>query len=365
MDKCHKPPLGEDVYEEISLAQYKVHKTYRAKLNPLFVSPMTQWVTVVKGEPPLPALPRRLGRILGEYACALFDAEASYYPASPELQTWLKNLAESVAERVEERILDRSLPEPFGDISLFQEALTYHATEEQMRQTIREALKLRSACDESPGLGGETAKCSLTTLVTPIAPAGVASRTEPKEPVAQERGEKTAASIQPTSKTSGNQNKGAIEIRELAPGVGLPSVEMRKPAGTIARETRHAALAKGAPHREEPIESKPPSVENGAPQESLPAADARTVAIGVAQVSLADLNAPVGKSLKEVKNALLKLGAPARKLKDPRILEAADYKIQNPRSTYKEVSIKFFRTPERADSIRSWANKRKPPDGRE
>src|ERR1017187_6464517 len=100
MDKCHKPPLEEDVYEEISLAQYKVHKTYRAKLNPLFVSPVTQWVTVAKGEPPLPALPRRLGRILGEYACALFDAEASYYPASPELQTWLKNLAESVGLRL-------------------------------------------------------------------------------------------------------------------------------------------------------------------------------------------------------------------------------------------------------------------------
>jgi hypothetical protein len=304
MDKCHKPPLGEDVYEEISLAQYKVHKTYRAKLNPLFVSPVTQWVTVAKGEPPLPAMPKRLGRILGEYACALFDAEASYYPASPELQTWLKNLAESVAERVEERILDRSLPEPFGDISLFQEALTYHATEEQMRQTIREALKLRSACDESPGLVGETAKCSLTALVTPIAPAGVVNRTEAKEPVAQ------------------------------------------------------------APYREVPIESKTPNAENGPPQESPPAADAHTVAIGVAQVSLADLNAPVGTSLKELKNVLLKLGAPARKLKDPRILEAADYKIKNPKSTYKEVSIKFFRTPERADSIRSWANKRRSRDGR-
>ena len=89
------------------------------------------------------------------------------------------------------------------------------------------------------------------------------------------------------------------------------------------------------------------------------------VAPGVAQVSLADLNVPVNTSLKETKNALLKLGAPARRLKDPRILEAADYKIKNPKSTYKEVSIKFFRTPERADSIRSWVNKRKSRDGRQ
>jgi len=98
---------------------------------------------------------------------------------------------------------------------------------------------------------------------------------------------------------------------------------------------------------------------------SQPAARARRVAPGVAQVSLADLNVPVNTSLKETKNALLKLGAPARRLKDPRILEAADYKIKNPKSTYKEVSIKFFRTPERADSIRSWVNKRKSRDGRQ
>jgi hypothetical protein len=98
---------------------------------------------------------------------------------------------------------------------------------------------------------------------------------------------------------------------------------------------------------------------------TLPTAHVRRVAPGVAQVSLADLNVPVGTSLKKTKSALLKLGAPARKLKDPRILEAADYKIKNPKSTYKEVSIKFFRIPGRADSIRSWVNKRKSPDGRE
>jgi hypothetical protein len=93
----------------------------------------------------------------------------------------------------------------------------------------------------------------------------------------------------------------------------------------------------------------------------------RRVAPSVAEVSvsLADLNVPVGTSLKEAKSALLKLGAPARKLKDPRILEAADYKIENPKCTYKEVSIKFFRTPGRADSIRSWVNKRKSSDAKE
>jgi hypothetical protein len=86
---------------------------------------------------------------------------------------------------------------------------------------------------------------------------------------------------------------------------------------------------------------------------------ARRVAPGVAQVTLADLNIPVGTALKETKGALLKLGAPSRKLKDPQILEAADYKLANPRCTYKEVSQRFFRNTRRADSIRSWVNKRK------
>ena len=113
------------------------------------------------------------------------------------------------------------------------------------------------------------------------------------------------------------------------------------------------------------VESKTPNAENGPPHESPPAADARTIAIGVAQVSLADLNVPVGKTLKEAKRALLKLGAPARTLKDSRILEAAEYKIKNPKCTYKEVSINFFGTPRRADSIRFWVAKRKSGDGGE
>lgn len=113
------------------------------------------------------------------------------------------------------------------------------------------------------------------------------------------------------------------------------------------------------------VESKTPNVENGSCRESPPAADARRVGTGVAQVTLADLNVPVGKSLEETKRALLKLGAPARTLKDFRILEAAEYKIKNPKCTYKEVSINFFGTPKRADSIRSWVNKRKLADGRQ
>jgi len=112
--------------------------------------------------------------------------------------------------------------------------------------------------------------------------------------------------------------------------------------------------------------------DDGGPQESRTrggrlglAACARTVAPGVAQVTLTDLNVPVGTALKETKGALLKLGALSRKLKDPRILQAADYRLANPRTTYKEISQKFFGTTRRADSIRSWANKRRSSQGPE
>ena len=51
-----------------------------------------------------------------------------------------------------------------------------------MRRAICEALKLKDIFDESPVLGGEKSKCGVKALVTPIAPAGGVSRTEPRSP---------------------------------------------------------------------------------------------------------------------------------------------------------------------------------------
>jgi hypothetical protein len=75
-------------------------------------------------------------------------------------------------------------------------------------------------------------------------------KAEHVEPVAQEKVEKTvSSSVEPTSNSASNQGKGEADIREVAPGVGLPLVDMRKPASIIAKETGRAALAKGAPYR--------------------------------------------------------------------------------------------------------------------
>lgn len=99
----------------------------------------------------------------------------------------------------------------------------------------------------------------------------------------------------------------------------------------------------------------------------LNASEARItkVATGVAEISLVDLNNPIPMTLRETSQRLRQLGAPIRSLTDPRILNAADYKIANPKSTYREVSIRFFQTPGRADSIRYWVNKRKSSDKRQ
>lgn len=111
------------------------------------------------------------------------------------------------------------------------------------------------------------------------------------------------------------------------------------------------------------LEGRAREVRNGDAEQILPrtapAAQLQKVAPGVAKLSLVDLNAPIGSTLKETKHRLTALGALTRKLMDSRILEAAEYKLRNPSCTYAEASIKFFETPGRADSIRYWVNKRK------
>lgn len=131
------------------------------------------------------------------------------------------------------------------------------------------------------------------------------------------------------------------------------------------RQEHEAALAEleGDEARLTQLETEASEVRNGGSEQifpgTAPAAQLQKVAPGVAELSLVDLNAPIGSTLKETKHRLTVLGAPTRKLADPRILEAAEYKLRNPRCTYAEASIKFFETPGRADSIRYWVNKRK------
>lgn len=59
-----------------------------------------------------------------------------------------------------------------------------------------------------------------------------------------------SASLPPPTK--GDTVPPPVEVRKVAPGVGLPLVDLTKSTGTIAKETRRAAIHKGAPYREVP-----------------------------------------------------------------------------------------------------------------
>jgi hypothetical protein len=127
-----KPPLTPEVWEEIALALYEVDKAYWPRLNALRHSHIVD-IAHLTGlglgapAPPLPRQPVKLCRILGEYACALFDAEAGRYPSSSVLRDWLQRLA----AQTEERVMSAALQG--GGIA---GSLTYHTTAEQMRATI-------------------------------------------------------------------------------------------------------------------------------------------------------------------------------------------------------------------------------------
>lgn len=125
--------LGPEIREEISREQYAIDRTYWAKLQPFRISVVVDVAILTRGMPVPPREPVRLCGILEEYAAALFDAEASRYPASRDLESQLRDLT----DRVERKILS-IVPGP-----VLHHSLTYHATEEQMRTAIRRGLEGR------------------------------------------------------------------------------------------------------------------------------------------------------------------------------------------------------------------------------
>jgi hypothetical protein len=132
MEDPSKPPLTAERYEAIELAQYEIDKIYWRQLEPLrFGFNLSSMTEMMKGGPRPPRQPIYLCNILKEYACALFDAEVSWYPSSPQLAMWLRNLA----DRIETRIIETSLRATlYGTIE-------YHATKERMRAALQEALQ--------------------------------------------------------------------------------------------------------------------------------------------------------------------------------------------------------------------------------
>lgn len=86
---------------------------------------------------PPPTSPNALKLLLGQYAAALFESEATYYPNDPELPHWLKKLAERVTSSVLNRVAQVEHAGTFRYVSL-----TYHNVQlPEMQKAINVALE--------------------------------------------------------------------------------------------------------------------------------------------------------------------------------------------------------------------------------
>jgi hypothetical protein len=137
MDESSEPTLTPEVKEDILRAQYEVDNESLPKLNALRVPVGKQLAAVAGAEATVPPQPIRLSRLLREYACALFEAEAREYPPEPELKQWLQLLG----AKIEGRLLNTLRPGRLGLFSAWIGELTYHLAEADITNVIREALR--------------------------------------------------------------------------------------------------------------------------------------------------------------------------------------------------------------------------------
>lgn len=144
------PPLGADTWEEIKLRTYEVQKNFATRLKPFTVDEPSLFAALAlagsgDGLPPPPKRPIAVGKILGEYAMKLFDAESAFYPPGERLPTWLQVLAVKVERDVVLHAMRIGRPRGIGAaISAMQpQGVAYHISETEMREAIRAALKTR------------------------------------------------------------------------------------------------------------------------------------------------------------------------------------------------------------------------------
>ncbi len=141
-----KPPLDPDVWEDIARIKHAIKKSYVETFAPLLEdlpSPFDDLIGTSDGLPPPPKQPRFLQKKLAEYALQLFDIEAFIYPKAEELPVWIGHLADRVEKEVITHIVGmRRKGRPFGPFRSGGD-LSYHASLEQMRTTVRDALKPR------------------------------------------------------------------------------------------------------------------------------------------------------------------------------------------------------------------------------
>ena len=97
------------------------------------------------GLPPPPKRPVAVAKVLGQYAIALFDVEASFYPQGERLPAWLQGLALKVERDVLVHAMKIGRPTGIGAAIVAgpSQGLAYHISETEMRDAIKAALKFR------------------------------------------------------------------------------------------------------------------------------------------------------------------------------------------------------------------------------
>jgi hypothetical protein len=131
MTDLYSWPLPPEVQEEIEAEQVKIHDKYWPQLCALDVHEPTMAEKIGLVRPaPIAKQPRKLARILGEYALELFTVEVGKYPRDPQLELRVRHLGNYVVETIAERMAHLENP-------------TYHLHIDQMKQGMIECLVLR------------------------------------------------------------------------------------------------------------------------------------------------------------------------------------------------------------------------------
>ncbi len=236
MDDANRPvppPLTGIDAERVAAILFTIRKGHDKSLAEL----QADLPSFFKGESGAllpPKQPMTLCQKLSSYACELFDAEASHYPASDHLGAWLRQLA----TKVENMVVDHALnvgKSPVSFVALGRISLEYHAPQQQMRNAIRAVLENRIATFKPRTLRAQR------PVEEPIEPVSGRMHYE-SDPTAREVVSPVATQSRPTVGQQIRQFRleSRMSIEELAGEVGIaPRNVRRHEAGETQVRTRN------------------------------------------------------------------------------------------------------------------------------
>ena len=215
-----RPQLDAGVYQSIELENYEIHKRCLASLKELQVLPARDTGAAI-----WPQDPGRLSAVIGEYARALFDAEAKHYPQNENRNRWLRELAGRIEAMMARRIWDQDL--------VSAAKLTYHASREEIDGLMHAALHSYVDALIAPPPIPFPAPVAVESLANLAAAAGVSA--PPVSRISSHR--ETLAPV-----TAPDPSFVAMQIRSLRREARLTVEELADKVGVASRTVqRHEA----------------------------------------------------------------------------------------------------------------------------